>query len=541
MSSGVSWRQVYIVTIILRFILGISDSYIHPDEHFQNFEVLASKFFGFSTTIPWEFESDLPARSFGPLYLFYGPLFAFIKFFGVKVTPKAVWYMARLQLIFVNWLVTDMCLYRLLPTKPERVKAVFFTSTSYITLVLQSHCFSNSLETPLVLISLLIISDLRFDSEVRDVTVCSYDKLFYFGIAIAIGIFNRVTFPAFLVIPSYFLLKYIWKFKIGLLVGILGFMIPTTLFIFIDTYEFKHIVLVSSPRELVITPLNNLIYNSSYKNLALHGIHPFYTHVLINLPQVFGPLLCVLFYKGRNNYYRTVPFLSFVSGLTILSFVPHQELRFLMPLLPIASCCIDFSRIMGVDTESEEIKEKIISNENNLKPDKVLTRSSNFATSIIVLWYLFNIVMCLLMGILHQGGVIPALDYSHANLVLQNEKFVQIWWRTYSPPTWLLGSPKYSTIMVTLEQFNTSLLKKYDNLIIDAMGSDQKDIYDIIKGVQSTNKKLMLVAPVASINCDFESSSLQMIWKYSYHLDLDHLNFESLECLAPGLGIYEII
>ena len=38
----------------------------------------------------------------------------------------------------------------------------------------------------------------------------------------------------------------------------------------------------------IITPLNNLLYNSSYDNLAQHGIHPYYTHILINLPQILG-------------------------------------------------------------------------------------------------------------------------------------------------------------------------------------------------------------------------------------------------------------
>lgn len=42
--------------------------------------------------------------------------------------------------------------------------------------------------------------------------------------------------------------------------------------------------------EIVITPINNLLYNLNLDNLAQHGIHPRYTHFAINLPLLYGPL-----------------------------------------------------------------------------------------------------------------------------------------------------------------------------------------------------------------------------------------------------------
>lgn len=47
---------------------------------------------------------------------------------------------------------------------------------------------------------------------------------------------------------------------------------------------------VRSEGGIVLTPLNNLVYNLNVDNLAKHGIHPRYTHLLINLPLLFGPL-----------------------------------------------------------------------------------------------------------------------------------------------------------------------------------------------------------------------------------------------------------
>ncbi|RCK66595.1 hypothetical protein Cantr_04864 [Candida viswanathii] len=90
------WRTFYLFTIVFRFVFALSNSYIHPDEHFQSFEVLTSRILGYSTNIPWEFQ-DSPARSLGPLYLLYAPLLYFIKFFNVNLTPLQIWYLARLQ------------------------------------------------------------------------------------------------------------------------------------------------------------------------------------------------------------------------------------------------------------------------------------------------------------------------------------------------------------------------------------------------------------------------------------------------------------
>lgn len=47
---------------------------------------------------------------------------------------------------------------------------------------------------------------------------------------------------------------------------------------------------VRADGDIVITPLNNLLYNMNVDNLAQHGLHPRYTHFAVNLPLLFGPL-----------------------------------------------------------------------------------------------------------------------------------------------------------------------------------------------------------------------------------------------------------
>lgn len=40
---------------------------------------------------------------------------------------------------------------------------------------------------------------------------------------------------------------------------------------------------------LVLTPLNFLSYNITPSNLAAHGLHPRWLHVVVNLPMIVGP------------------------------------------------------------------------------------------------------------------------------------------------------------------------------------------------------------------------------------------------------------
>ena len=206
MASYFSWRYIYFLTIGLRFLFALSDSYIHPDEHFQSVEVM-SEFLGFTNKKPWEFTSDLPARSYGPLYLFYGPVFAIVRGMGVQLSPLVIWYLARLQFMILTWIVTDTCIFRMLPTKQERIKAIFFVLTSYVTHVYQSHCFSNSIETWLVMLGTLIIDNLRYNQDSKRPEIRSrpeYFNVFALGAILAVGIFNRVTMPAFFLFSSIF-------------------------------------------------------------------------------------------------------------------------------------------------------------------------------------------------------------------------------------------------------------------------------------------------------------------------------------------------
>ncbi|KAG0302348.1 hypothetical protein BGZ98_007592, partial [Dissophora globulifera] len=98
---------------------------------------------------------------------------------------------------------------------------------------------------------------------------------------------------------------------------------------------------------LTVTMLNNLRYNLDEKNLAEHGLHPRFFHLLLNYPVLFLNLAWIgvttVIQKIRARQWtsesKLVTALTYsgICGMSILSAMPHQEARFLTPLiLPLA-------------------------------------------------------------------------------------------------------------------------------------------------------------------------------------------------------------
>lgn len=449
--SNWHWRTVFLFSIILKTYFSLSHSYIHPDEHFQGPEATADHVFGWATKRSWEFTSDAPVRSYFVAWIVYGLPMAFIEiFFGSSHTIEPIIVLYSLRLVFTlgTWILSDMAIDRLTKNKQHRLAALFFYGTSYVSWTYQSHTFSNSVETVILLWTLVIIHELKEKKRqfwlTRDLDAAMLGGL------IAFGTFNRVTFPVFLIIPGLQLLPWFIKNPLALMAAGVAFVGTSVVAIYVDTICFSianneetaasvastinqfmdeaH-TLRAAPAQfkLVVAPLNNFLYNINASNLALHGVHSRFMHVLVNLPQLMGPALILLI---STQYLTSLPFLSAFSGLLILSYVQHQEVRFIIPVIPLLCCCLDFT---------------------------IVWKSKFFYSLFFAVWFIFNILMGALMGIYHQGGVISAQEFisrrvaedhsSHmprkalsvGETLLQNNTFV--WWKTYSPPIWLLGQP----------------------------------------------------------------------------------------------------
>ena len=173
----------------------------------------------------------------------------------------------------------------------------------------------------------------------------------------------------------------------------------------------------------VITPLNNIMYNTQTGNLAQHGLHPHYQHLFVNLPQLLGPALIVLLISAYPFNLRILKTMlsnarlaSAASGTLLLSIVPHQEPRFLLPTVPLLLTCI------------------------RVPTTKIWNRI------FWISWGIFNVLLAVLMGIYHQGGVVPA-QLAVPSLIVQSlntssseaHNIEVFWWKTYPPPNFLLG------------------------------------------------------------------------------------------------------
>ncbi|KAI1611931.1 alpha 1,2-mannosyltransferase Smp3 [Exophiala viscosa] len=426
------WRLIYLFLLFVRIFFALSPSYLHPDEIFQGPEPVSGYLFPYPNHRTWEWTSSHPIRSVFPLWPFYGLPMALMKWVWAQdedglVDPHTIYYTLRLVMFMLSFVVQDWAVHDLVRSPRHRREAVILVTSSYVTWTFQTHTFSNSIETLLVLWSLVVIE--RIVGEKKRSAIASCIVL---GFLFVFGTFNRITFPAFIVIPGMQLLPHFLNRPFCALALLLSSVFWTVAAIIIDTAYYSGPAATRSFRALydhvrrapVITPLNNLLYNTQTSNLAQHGLHPHYQHLLVNLPQLLGPALILLIVSAYPFNLRVLKTLlsnarlaSATTGTLFLSLIPHQEPRFLLPAVPLFLTCL---RV----------------------PTTKIWNSIFWAS-----WIIFNVALAVLMGIYHQGGVIPTqlaipslITNSITNTHSKAHNIEVFWWKTYPPPNFLLGT-----------------------------------------------------------------------------------------------------
>ncbi|KAK6542472.1 alpha 1,2 mannosyltransferase, variant 2 [Orbilia ellipsospora] len=424
---------------------------------------------------------------------------------GRDPSPTMLFYGVRLLFYFFSIVYEDWALLELgSATMPSG--GLLLAASSWVTWSIQTRSFSNSVETVILLWSLVFLQRIvgTKGPSLRNCILLAFFVVF--------GTFNRITFPAFLILPGISLLQHFIKFPLAFLAFTLPALFLTTSFILLDTHIYTQLPLSQiNLTNIIITPLNNIVYNSSTENLSQHGLHPLYTHLLVNLPRLLGPALLLLpFNLDMKRLKSSIPLLSAVSGLTILSLIPHQEARFLIPIVPLILSSVS------------------------------LPKEATWRKRWMVVWTAFNLVFGVLMGIYHQGGVVPAQLY----LSGRNDVGTVVWWKTYKPPTWLLG--------VTSRNVDT----------VDLMGGKVDKIMNALKGVikdKKCDRRAFVVAPLSAVALDRwvigehedgkqEEMALRLVWSYGRHLNLDDMDFgddgvtETVERVIGrrGIGVYEV-
>lgn len=309
---------------------------------------------------------------------------------------------------------------------------------------------------------------------------------------VVFGFFNRITFPAFLLIPGLRLIPYFWRKPLALTATISSALFTAFIAISLDTafYSSQQISWTDLIWHPIITPYNNLMYNISPSNLAQHGIHPWYQHILFNIPQLIGPAAILLFTRPHLS----LRLYSAISGISVLSIFQHQEARFLLPTIPLILSSVR------------------------------LPHQRNVLRVWTVTWIVFNLIFGTLMGIYHQGGIVPAQVF----MSKQPDATRAIWWKTYMPPIWLLDG-KAETLETR-----------------DVMGVPGEDLYAELTKIATCDvpadrrnqeyKKesngTYLIAPTSATwldpyleNKGLDGLRFREVWRHSHHLNLDDLDF----------------
>lgn len=142
-----------------------------------------------------------------------------------EIPPIAVFWTLRVLMFIVGFVLEDWALHELIQSQRHRRLAVLLVASSYVTWTFQTHTFSNSIETLVVAWSLVLIerivanpvSALNSGALQRDAWLTRMQQRdsvlasTVLGVVAVFGVFNRITFPAFLLIPGIRLLPYYWK------------------------------------------------------------------------------------------------------------------------------------------------------------------------------------------------------------------------------------------------------------------------------------------------------------------------------------------
>ena len=182
----------------------------------------SGRIFNYPHLQTWEFKSAAPIRSIFPLWPIYAlPLLVlkgiWIEVGALDVPPEIIYYSLRILMFTLSFVLEDWAIFELVQSPQHRKMAVTLTASSYVTWTYQTHTFSNSIETLAVLWSLVMIQrDTRHMGESGREDTVLWDSLrqhrpsllssAILGFIVAFGLFNRITFPAFVLAPLMYLL-----------------------------------------------------------------------------------------------------------------------------------------------------------------------------------------------------------------------------------------------------------------------------------------------------------------------------------------------
>lgn len=508
----------------------------------------------------WEWNPEGPTRTIIFPFISSGLPFLFLKatssFFGFHITPHLLLLLPRLWMTMQS-LVIDFLIYRLTyrlfqQKEIANVASIIFAS-SYACWVYCTRTFSNCSET--ILLGLLLDlatkgQDIQYmqsknlsskDSskqlakrkqfDLNELEKTKIKNAVFISAIVTLGFFIRISFLGFAVIPVLYwlleglsclsMLRAVQRFSRRIFLLIPGAVFVFICLVLVDCAYFNydkllHFAVILQEKSfskffewaksLPITPLNSLMYNLDVNNLEKHGLHPWFLHLLVNLPLMFSPLVYVLIpalsmpkrylnypHCKSNTNILLVCVQTVLFSLAILSFIAHQEPRFLLPLvIPLSvllsRCFYPFS-------------------------------SHKFY---VILWIMFNMSCYVFYALFHQAGLVPTMDFINSLAKVHSDKnsyskttnIEVFFYRTYMPPVHLAGIPKQDPNDITFFQ------------VTDLAGVSHDKLEDALSGsLLDFNSEVYLVVPT-SLHCS-RFRRLQQTFRLEEQLTIfPHLSIE---------------
>lgn len=458
-----SW-PVYVILICLRFlfVFQLHTGYLHPDEFFQSLEVAAGDIYNVDVLRTWEFQlaDDGPLRSIAGLMPFvYFPILAYKQFLSTFLKSSLpndlrgfdmiyrVVFPVRFMTVLLSCLV-DLFIYsysRLLDSSNASgrppLSLLLYASSCFGGLLWGGRTIVNTWESILVaLFGLLFIKVMKkLEYSINSILdLCIVTFLLCCQSAICVwALFLRPTYPLFIFSMALLELFVILRKLREKIMITLAFATCVLAALFlkclsIDTLYFnaQSSSMHNQPfiNYTICIPCRFFLYNTNFQFVSRHGVHSRFTHLFINCPLMVGPIICYFAFVHRVTLYKfplNLTWLSVIFPIFVLSFIPHQEARFLIPCLPFIFLLAGhhFAQYLY----SDEMKNRL--------------KSSHYHLILIFIWLIHQFLLTLFYNNLHQAGLLAYMK----TLGGTHDCPMHLFYRTYMPPRFPFGRPQASS------------------------------------------------------------------------------------------------
>ncbi|XP_045504981.1 GPI mannosyltransferase 3 [Colias croceus] len=320
LAKGLRPLQVFLMILIVRVAsIFLVQTWFVPDEYWQTLEVAHKHVFGYGY-LTWEWKKGI--RSF--LYPgIVSALYAILKFTGLDY-PEAVILLPRVFQASLS-AVAD---YRFYKWTGSRKWALFLILTSWFWFYTANRTLLQTVETVLVIIGLSVFPfkagkmgyyDKENNSWVWLAVISVFIRPTSAPIWLVLGLYNLFTTNQgkWLILQKYLPISIIGG---GSLVAL-------------DSYYYG---------ELIITPWEFFKYNILHDVSSYYGTHPWYWYVTEGMPAILGVSLPLVLWgiytvlrRPKQNTIGVVLLAAVALHLAVHSCIPHKEVRFVLPLIPI--------------------------------------------------------------------------------------------------------------------------------------------------------------------------------------------------------------